>query len=174
MISKGFHIVVQEHRLNAWKCLARWPLFVPCLLQSSSPDRPDSNTSGKLWMLLTIHPHMYQEMTVGTYGFKCLAPENRSSTGLVLKSDPGSPEKTHPRGDVKPEPATRLKAASLGSSPGGPVNPKPPVSQGTKPALAARPTIPLKPRTASNRSIGIFSLFSLQRICPSVWIFTFP
>ncbi|XP_056900147.1 F-actin-uncapping protein LRRC16A-like isoform X2 [Takifugu flavidus] len=92
--------------------------------KSSSPDRPDSNTS-----------------------------ENRSSTGLVLKSDPGSPEKTHPRGDVKPEPATRLKAASLGSSPGGPVNPKPPVSQGTKPALAARPTIPLKPRTASNRSI---------------------
>uniref|UniRef100_A0A674N8Z3 Capping protein regulator and myosin 1 linker 1 n=1 Tax=Takifugu rubripes TaxID=31033 RepID=A0A674N8Z3_TAKRU len=91
--------------------------------------------------------------TLGTYGFKCLAPENRSSTGLVLKSDPGSPEKTHPRGDVKPEPATRLKAASLGSSPGGPVNPKPPVSQGTKPALAARPTIPLKPRTASNRSI---------------------
>uniref|UniRef100_A0A674N8B0 Capping protein regulator and myosin 1 linker 1 n=1 Tax=Takifugu rubripes TaxID=31033 RepID=A0A674N8B0_TAKRU len=80
--------------------------------------------------------------------------QNRSSTGLVLKSDPGSPEKTHPRGDVKPEPATRLKAASLGSSPGGPVNPKPPVSQGTKPALAARPTIPLKPRTASNRNEG--------------------
>uniref|UniRef100_A0A674P5V6 Capping protein regulator and myosin 1 linker 1 n=1 Tax=Takifugu rubripes TaxID=31033 RepID=A0A674P5V6_TAKRU len=56
-----------------------------------------------------------------------------------------------------------VKAAQQGaptrSSPGGPVNPKPPVSQGTKPALAARPTIPLKPRTASNRTRFLF-LFS--------------
>lgn len=109
-------------------------------------------------MLLIIHARMMLVMTFGTYVCKCFTPENRSSTGSVLKSDPGSPEKTQPRGDTKPELATRLKAASSGSSPGGTVTPKAPVSQGTKPALAARPTIPLKPRTASNRSSGTFSL----------------
>lgn len=87
-------------------------------------------------------------------GCNCFTPENRSSTGSLSKSDPGSPEKAHPRGDVKPEPAARVKAASPCSSPGGPTTPKPPVPQGAKPALAARPTIPVKPRTASNRSIG--------------------
>uniref|UniRef100_H3CW70 Capping protein regulator and myosin 1 linker 1 n=1 Tax=Tetraodon nigroviridis TaxID=99883 RepID=H3CW70_TETNG len=92
---------------------------------SSSPDRPENNTA-----------------------------ENRSSTGSISKSDPGSPEKANPRADIKPEPATRVKAASSCSSPGGPINPKPPVPQGTKPALAARPSIPLKPRTASTRDEG--------------------
>uniref|UniRef100_A0A3P8UVS6 Capping protein regulator and myosin 1 linker 1 n=1 Tax=Cynoglossus semilaevis TaxID=244447 RepID=A0A3P8UVS6_CYNSE len=55
----------------------------------------------------------------------------------------------------KPELGPRVRAASSSSSPGGPVSPKPPVPQGTKPALAARPTIPQKPRTnSSSRSIG--------------------
>lgn len=101
-----------------------------------------------------IHPHVNLVVTVGVCVWNCFTPENRSSTGSVSKSDPGSPEKANPRGDIKPEPAARVKAASLCSSPGGAINPKPPVPQGTKPALAARPTIPLKPRTASNRSIG--------------------
>lgn len=72
---------------------------------------------------------------------KPAASENRSSAASVFKSDPGSPEKTHPRGDTKPEPATRLRA----------------VPQGTKPTLAARPTIAQKPKTSSgSRGIGTF------------------
>lgn len=81
--------------------------------------------------------------------------ESRSPTSSVNKSDPGSPEKTPPRGEARPEPALRLRSTSSSSSPGGPVSPKPPVPQGAKPALAARPTIPQKPRTtSSSRSIG--------------------
>lgn len=83
------------------------------------------------------------------------APESRSPSGSINKPDPGSPEKTLPRGETKPEPVSRLRATSSSSSPGGPVSPKPPVPQGAKPALAARPTIPQKPRTvSSNRSTG--------------------
>ncbi|CAI5663208.1 unnamed protein product [Oreochromis niloticus] len=101
--------------------------------KSSSPDRPDSNTTAKP-----------QPTT----------PESRSPGGSVNKPDPASPEKTSPRGETKPEPAPRLRATSSSSSPGGPVSPKPPVPQGAKPALAARPTIPQKPRpTNSSRSI---------------------
>uniref|UniRef100_A0A3Q2VFW4 Capping protein regulator and myosin 1 linker 1 n=1 Tax=Haplochromis burtoni TaxID=8153 RepID=A0A3Q2VFW4_HAPBU len=101
--------------------------------KSSSPDRPDSNTTAKP-----------QPTT----------PESRSPGGSVSKPDPASPEKTSPRGETKPEPAPRLRATSSSSSPGGPVSPKPPVPQGAKPALAARPTIPQKPRTTnSSRSI---------------------
>ncbi|XP_053743211.1 F-actin-uncapping protein LRRC16A-like isoform X2 [Synchiropus splendidus] len=77
--------------------------------KSSSPDRPDSNSSG-------------------------------------------SPEKTPPRVEAKPDPAPRPRAPSSSSSPGGPVSPKPLVPQGPKPALAARPTLPQKPRTSSSRS----------------------
>ncbi|XP_035765864.1 F-actin-uncapping protein LRRC16A-like [Neolamprologus brichardi] len=99
----------------------------------SSPDRPDSNTTAKP-----------QPTT----------PESRSPGGSVSKPDPASPEKTSPRGETKPEPAPRVRATSSSSSPGGPVSPKPPVPQGAKPALAARPTIPQKPRTTnSSRSI---------------------
>ncbi|XP_063344547.1 F-actin-uncapping protein LRRC16A-like [Pelmatolapia mariae] len=101
--------------------------------KSSSPDRPDSNTTAKP-----------QPTT----------PESRSPGGSVNKPDPASPEKTSPRGETKPEPVPRLRATSSSSSPGGPVSPKPPVPQGAKPALAARPTIPQKPRTTnSSRSI---------------------
>ncbi|XP_019119247.2 F-actin-uncapping protein LRRC16A isoform X6 [Larimichthys crocea] len=102
--------------------------------KSSSPDRPDSNATAA----------------------KPQAPisENRPSSGSINKSDPGSPEKSPPRGETKPEPAPRVRATSSSSSPGGPVSPKPPVPQGAKPALAARPTIPQKPRTgSSSRSI---------------------
>ncbi|XP_013769117.1 leucine-rich repeat-containing protein 16A [Pundamilia nyererei] len=97
--------------------------------KSSSPDRPDSNTTAKP-----------QPTT----------PESRSPGGSVSKPDPASPEKTSPRGETKPEPAPRLRATSSSSSPGGPVSPKPPVPQGAKPALAARPTIPQKPRTTNS------------------------
>ncbi|XP_041798287.1 F-actin-uncapping protein LRRC16A-like [Chelmon rostratus] len=101
--------------------------------KSSSPDRPDSNATAR------------PQPTIS---------ESRSPSGSVIKSDPGSPEKTPPRGETKPEPAPRLRATSSSSSPGGPVSPKPPVPQGAKPALAARPTIPQKPRTSSSsRSI---------------------
>ncbi|KAM7420433.1 hypothetical protein PAMA_014922 [Pampus argenteus] len=62
----------------------------------------------------------------------------------------GSPEKTLSRSESKPEPAPRIRATSSSSSPGGPVSPKPPVPQGAKPALAARPTLPQKPRTSSS------------------------
>ncbi|XP_047453879.1 F-actin-uncapping protein LRRC16A-like isoform X2 [Mugil cephalus] len=101
--------------------------------KSSSPDRPDSNSTAKP-----------QHNT----------PESRSPSGSINKSEPASPEKTSPRVETKPEPNPRLRATSSSSSPGGPVSPKPPVPQGTKPALAARPTIPQKPRTTSgSRSI---------------------
>uniref|UniRef100_A0A3Q4I7L3 Capping protein regulator and myosin 1 linker 1 n=1 Tax=Neolamprologus brichardi TaxID=32507 RepID=A0A3Q4I7L3_NEOBR len=87
-------------------------------------------------------------------------PESRSPGGSVSKPDPASPEKTSPRGETKPEPAPRVRATSSSSSPGGPVSPKPPVPQGAKPALAARPTIPQKPRTTnSSRSIGTVKLW---------------
>uniref|UniRef100_A0A3B4ZWT7 Capping protein regulator and myosin 1 linker 1 n=1 Tax=Stegastes partitus TaxID=144197 RepID=A0A3B4ZWT7_9TELE len=80
---------------------------------------------------------------------------DRSPGGSFNKPDPASPEKTSPRGETKPDPAPRIRATSSSSSPGGPVSPKPPVPQGAKPALAARPTIPQKPRTtSSSRSIG--------------------
>ncbi|XP_022069175.2 F-actin-uncapping protein LRRC16A isoform X2 [Acanthochromis polyacanthus] len=101
--------------------------------KSSSPDRPDGNTTAKP---------------------QSPAPESRSPSGSLNKPDPASPEKTSPRGETKPDPAPRLRATSSSSSPGGPVSPKPPVPQGAKPALAARPTIPQKPRTtSSSRSI---------------------
>ncbi|XP_067366843.1 F-actin-uncapping protein LRRC16A-like isoform X4 [Channa argus] len=96
--------------------------------KSSSPDRPDSNATAAK-----------PQSTI---------PEGRSPTGSVNKPEPGSPEKT------KPERVPRLRATSSSSSPGGPGSPKPPVPQGAKPALAARPSIPQKPRTtSSNRSI---------------------
>uniref|UniRef100_A0A3Q3J7M1 CARMIL C-terminal domain-containing protein n=1 Tax=Monopterus albus TaxID=43700 RepID=A0A3Q3J7M1_MONAL len=80
---------------------------------------------------------------------------SRSPCVSICKPDPGSPEKTPTCGETKPEPALRLRATSSSSSPRGPVSPKPPVPQGTKPALAARPSIPQKPRTtSSSRSIG--------------------
>ncbi|XP_042345949.1 F-actin-uncapping protein LRRC16A-like isoform X2 [Plectropomus leopardus] len=103
--------------------------------KSSSPDRPDSNATAKPQPVIS---------------------ESRSPSGSINKSDPptGSPEKTPPRGETKPDPAPRLRATSSSSSPGGSVSPKPPVPQGAKPALAARPTIPQKPRTSStSRSI---------------------
>lgn len=86
---------------------------------------------------------------------KPATPESRSPGGSINKPDTGSAEKAQSRGETKPELVPRLRATSSSSSPGGPVSPKPPVPQGAKPALAARPTIPQKPRTTStSRSIG--------------------
>lgn len=165
-------MTMQENVCRSFKisCLLT-RIFFLCLLQSSSPDRPDNNTAGELsgTCMLIIHLHINLVITVGMCGCNRFTPENRSSTGSLSKSDPGSPEKAHPRGDMKPEPGTRVKAAASScSSPGGPVNPKPPVPQGTKPALAARPTIPVKPRTASNRSIGTLGSCSHKQLCVSV------
>ncbi|KAM9851972.1 F-actin-uncapping protein LRRC16A-like [Aulostomus maculatus] len=104
--------------------------------KSSSPDRPDSNTTATKPQPTT--------------------PESRSPSGSINKADPptGSPEKTPPRAETKPDPAPRPRATSSSSSPGGPVSPKPLVLQGAKPALAARPSLPQKPRTiSSSRSI---------------------
>uniref|UniRef100_A0A1A7XE59 Leucine rich repeat containing 16A n=1 Tax=Iconisemion striatum TaxID=60296 RepID=A0A1A7XE59_9TELE len=104
--------------------------------KSSSPDRPDSNaTAGKSHSTTT---------------------ESRSPPGSIkeqIAADTAPPEKTTMRGETKPETATRLRATSSSSSPAGPVSPKPPVPQGAKPSLAARPSIPQKPRTSSSRSI---------------------
>ncbi|XP_041649096.1 F-actin-uncapping protein LRRC16A-like isoform X2 [Cheilinus undulatus] len=101
--------------------------------KSSSPDRPDSNATAK------AQPPV---------------AESRSPGGSIHKSEPpsGSPERTPPRVETKPEPAPRVRASSSSTPPGGPLSPKPPVPQGAKPALAARPTIPQKPRSTSSSS----------------------
>ncbi|KAM4580155.1 F-actin-uncapping protein LRRC16A-like [Odontesthes bonariensis] len=96
--------------------------------KSSSPDRPDSNSTAK--------PHS--------------TTTERSPSGSIIKAESAAPEKTSTRGETKPELTTRLRATSSSSSPSGPASPKPPVPQGAKPALAARPTIPQKPRTTSS------------------------
>ncbi|XP_058503606.1 F-actin-uncapping protein LRRC16A-like isoform X2 [Solea solea] len=102
--------------------------------KSSSPDRPDGNSTAAKSQPAT--------------------PESRSPSGSIYKPDGASPEKTQPRGETKPEPVPRLRTTSSSSSPAGPLSPKPPVPQGTKPALAARPSILHKPRTSSSsRSI---------------------
>ncbi|CAL8260590.1 unnamed protein product [Boreogadus saida] len=103
--------------------------------KSSSPDRPDSNSTAK--------PPAPQ------------APESRPAPASKPEPAPsGPPEKTGPapRGETKAEAAgpPRLRATSS-PTPGG--SPKPPVPQGTKPVLGARPSIALKPRTPSSRSI---------------------
>lgn len=94
--------------------------------KSSSPDRPESNA--------TVKP---QPPT----------PENRSPSSSMSKPDfsTTSSEKTVPCGENKPETAPRLRAVSSSGSPGGPVSSKP-----SKPPLAARPSIPQKPRTMSS------------------------
>lgn len=95
--------------------------------KSSSPDRPESNTAGKP-----------QPPT----------PENRSPSSPLSKPDFSS-EKTFSHAENKPETAPRVRTPSSSGPPGGPVSPKPQVPAGAKPALAARPTIPQKPRTPS-------------------------
>ncbi|XP_035019799.2 F-actin-uncapping protein LRRC16A isoform X2 [Hippoglossus stenolepis] len=98
--------------------------------KSSSPDRPESNATAT----------------------KSQPPNPESSrppTGSP-KPETGSPEKNPLRGETKPETAPRLRATSSSSPPGGPVSPKPPMPQGAKPALAARPSILQKPRTTSS------------------------
>ncbi|KAM8870692.1 F-actin-uncapping protein LRRC16A-like isoform 2-T2 [Spinachia spinachia] len=99
--------------------------------KSSSPDRPDSNATAKPQLDIS---------------------ESRSPGGSINQSDAatGSPEKSPPRAEAKPDPARRLRATSSSSSPGGQASPKPPMPQGAKPALAARPTILQKPRTGSS------------------------
>nr|XP_015804568.2 F-actin-uncapping protein LRRC16A isoform X1 [Nothobranchius furzeri] len=100
--------------------------------KSSSPDRPDSNAAKS------------HSTTTGS----------RSPTGSINKADTAPPEKTTTRGETKPETATRLRATSSSSSPAGPATPKPPVPQGAKPSLAARPSIPQKPRTSRSIDEG--------------------
>ncbi|XP_017265497.1 F-actin-uncapping protein LRRC16A isoform X2 [Kryptolebias marmoratus] len=99
--------------------------------KSSSPDRPDSNATAKPQSTNT---------------------EGRCPSGSATKADAAPLEKTSARGEAKPEPAARLRAMSSSGSPAGAVSPKPPVPHGAKPALAARPSIPQKPRTSSSRS----------------------
>uniref|UniRef100_A0A3B4BGU0 CARMIL C-terminal domain-containing protein n=1 Tax=Periophthalmus magnuspinnatus TaxID=409849 RepID=A0A3B4BGU0_9GOBI len=85
-------------------------------------------------------------------------PENRSPSSPMGKPDfSAAPlEKPPSHGENKPETAPRVRAASSSGPPGGPVSPKPQVPPGAKPALAARPTIPQKPRTTStSKSTGI-------------------
>uniref|UniRef100_A0A8C5B3K6 Capping protein regulator and myosin 1 linker 1 n=1 Tax=Gadus morhua TaxID=8049 RepID=A0A8C5B3K6_GADMO len=84
------------------------------------------------------------------------APDSRPAPASKPEPAPsGPPEKTGPapRGETKAEAVgpPRLRATSS-PTPGG--SPKPPVPQGTKPVLGARPSIALKPRTPSSRSIG--------------------
>ncbi|KAF6725438.1 Leucine-rich repeat-containing protein 16A [Oryzias melastigma] len=99
--------------------------------KSSSPDRPDSSPAVKPQSTST---------------------ESRSPSGSSNRTSPAASEKSSTRGEAKPDPATRIRATSSSSSPVGSGNPKPPVPQGAKPALAARPTIPQKPRTSSSSS----------------------
>ncbi|KAM6909751.1 F-actin-uncapping protein LRRC16A-like isoform 2-T2 [Xenentodon cancila] len=96
--------------------------------KSSSPDRPDSNTTAK--------PHS-------------TSTESRSPSGSINKADSTPSEKSSTRTEAKSEASTRVRTTSSSNSPAGPVSPKPPIPQGAKPALAARPTIPQKPRTTS-------------------------
>ncbi|XP_036394867.1 F-actin-uncapping protein LRRC16A-like isoform X2 [Megalops cyprinoides] len=94
---------------------------------SSSPDRPDGGGPAK------GHP----------------PPLENRSPGLTKAEGPvSSPERTL-WSDSKPEPTPRSRVTPPSPSP---ASPKPPL-QGAKPALAARPAIPQKPRTSSSRSI---------------------
>ncbi|KAM9404120.1 F-actin-uncapping protein LRRC16A-like isoform 1-T1 [Salvelinus alpinus] len=69
------------------------------------------------------------------------SPGVSKAEGVVVV---GSPEKSPRGGEAKPETVPRNRITSSSS-------PKPPL-QGTKPALAARPSILQKPRTSSSRS----------------------
>ncbi|XP_062254942.1 F-actin-uncapping protein LRRC16A-like [Platichthys flesus] len=102
--------------------------------KSSSPDRPESNAT--------------------TAKSQPPNPESSKPPAGVPKPDTGSPEKNPLRCETKPETVPRLRATSSSSPPGAQVSPKPPMPQGAKPALAARPSILQKPRTnSSSRSI---------------------
>ncbi|CAL8289179.1 unnamed protein product [Merluccius merluccius] len=86
------------------------------------------------------------------------AADNRSPACTKPEPAPsGSPEKTgsSSRGETKAEAAgpPRRRATSSPAPPGGPGSPKPPVPQGAKPVLAARPSIAQKPRPTNSRSI---------------------
>ncbi|CAB1456548.1 unnamed protein product [Pleuronectes platessa] len=102
--------------------------------KSSSPDRPESNAT--------------------TTKSQPPNPESSKPPTSAPKPDTGSPEKNPLRGETKPETVPRLRATSSSSPPGASVSPKPPMPQGAKPALAARPSILQKPRTnSSSKSI---------------------
>lgn len=93
--------------------------------------------------------------------------ESKTSSCPTNKANAAAAEKSSPHSEAKSEPSARPRATSSSTSPAGPVNPKPPVPQGAKPALAARPTIPQKPRASSSRSIGmIHSLHKLSAALP--------
>uniref|UniRef100_A0A674DCG6 Capping protein regulator and myosin 1 linker 1 n=1 Tax=Salmo trutta TaxID=8032 RepID=A0A674DCG6_SALTR len=87
------------------------------------------------------------------------SPGGSKAEGVVLV---GSPEKSPRGGEAKPETVPRNRITSSSS-------PKPPL-QGTKPALAARPSILQKPRTSSSRSIGRPVIWSNEMY----WILLYP
>uniref|UniRef100_A0A8C8E1W5 Capping protein regulator and myosin 1 linker 1 n=1 Tax=Oryzias sinensis TaxID=183150 RepID=A0A8C8E1W5_9TELE len=82
----------------------------------------------------------------------CSPNPSRSPSSSSNRTSPAAPDKSSTRSEPKPDPATRVRATSSSSSPVSPGTPKPPVPQGAKPALAARPTIPQKPRTSNDGS----------------------
>ncbi|XP_056618298.1 F-actin-uncapping protein LRRC16A-like isoform X2 [Triplophysa dalaica] len=84
------------------------------------------------------------DKTDGPSSGKGHSPESRSSA--ITKTE-GSVSRCS--GEGKPEAAQRPRTSTSTTTP---TSPKP-LPQGTKPALAARPAIPLKPRTSSVRSI---------------------
>ncbi|KAI7806786.1 F-actin-uncapping protein LRRC16A-like isoform X1 [Triplophysa rosa] len=84
------------------------------------------------------------DKTDGPSSGKGHSPESRSSA--ITKTE-GSVSRCS--GEGKPETAQRPRASTSTTTP---TSPKP-LLQGTKPALAARPAIPQKPRTSSVRSI---------------------
>uniref|UniRef100_A0A3P9HF33 CARMIL C-terminal domain-containing protein n=1 Tax=Oryzias latipes TaxID=8090 RepID=A0A3P9HF33_ORYLA len=84
----------------------------------------------------------------------CSPNPSRSPSSSSNRTSPAAPDKSSTRSEPKPDPATRVRATSSSSSPVSPGTPKPPVPQGAKPALAARPTIPQKPRTSSSSNDG--------------------
>ncbi|XP_029115782.1 F-actin-uncapping protein LRRC16A-like isoform X2 [Scleropages formosus] len=76
-----------------------------------------------------------------------ISPESRPLATTKPEGAVSSPEKS-PRSEGKPETAPRPRCGSANRPPASPK----PLLQGPKPALAARPAVPLKPRTGSTRS----------------------
>ncbi|XP_028326028.1 F-actin-uncapping protein LRRC16A-like isoform X2 [Gouania willdenowi] len=119
--------------------------------KSSSPDRPECSTAVAKQL-------------------PC-PPESRAPSGSMSKPEPASPEKASPRGETKPEPAPRLRSTSSSGSHGGRVSPKPAVPHGAKPSLAARPTIPQKPRHTSRSIDESSDTSSSDSVSPKVAVF---
>lgn len=107
---------------------------------------------GNIWFIHRYHSDRFLFFFSLSVKPQSTSTESRSPSGSSNRTSPAASEKSSTRGEAKPDPATRIRATSSSSSPVGSGNPKPPVPQGAKPALAARPTIPQKPRTSSSSS----------------------